>query len=63
MDTQKSHNSPESEEGEDEEIPDFTERMFYISGTRGMVIGLKRILHESGIHQNHVKVDFFPGFA
>ena len=46
-----------------EEIPDFEERMFYISGTRGMVIGLKRILHESGIHQNHVKVDFFPGFA
>jgi len=44
-------------------VPDYRERMFYISGTRAMVSDLKKILHELKVPLSHIKTDFFPGFA
>lgn len=43
--------------------PDFAERMFYISGPRQMVLAFQKTLKNAGIHKNHIKIDFFPGFA
>lgn len=45
------------------EIPDYKERMFYISGTYTMVSTFEKTLHELGVPRVHVKTDFFPGFA
>jgi ferredoxin-NADP reductase len=44
-------------------IPDFTERMFYVSGPQAMVQAVKRTLLGMGVHRSRIKVDFFPGFA
>jgi len=46
-----------------EEIPDFLERVFYISGPQPMVAGVEQILHQLGVKQNQIKKDFFPGLA
>jgi ferredoxin-NADP reductase len=43
--------------------PDFMDRMFYISGPRSMILTFQKALKDAGIHKNHVKTDFFPGFA
>jgi ferredoxin-NADP reductase len=45
------------------EIPDYRERMFYISGTHAMVTTFKEILRELGVPLTHIKIDFFPGFV
>ena len=45
------------------EIPDWHERMFYISGPHGMVTAFKKTLHDLGVPRTHIKTDFFPGFA
>ncbi len=46
-----------------QEIPDYSERMFYISGPHGMVKAFKKTLLEMGIPRRRIKSDFFPGFA
>lgn len=43
--------------------PDFKERMFYISGPRSMVVAFQETLTDARIHTDHIKTDFFPGFA
>ncbi len=45
------------------EIPDWRERMFYLSGTHAMTTVFKRTLREMGVPARNVKTDFFPGFA
>jgi ferredoxin-NADP reductase len=45
------------------EIPDYRERMFYISGPRAMVTAFEKTLSELGVPLTHIKTDFFPGFA
>lgn len=45
------------------EIPDYRERLFYISGPRGMVEAFRKTLKHMGIHRSQIKIDFFPGFA
>ena len=45
------------------EIPDYRARIFYISGTRAMVMSFEKILGELGVPRAHIKIDFFPGFA
>jgi ferredoxin-NADP reductase len=45
------------------EIPDYGERVFYISGTHAMTNSFEKILREMGIPRAHIKTDFFPGFA
>jgi len=44
-------------------IPDYRERMFYISGTHTMVSAFKKTLAEIGVPRTQIKTDFFPGFA
>jgi ferredoxin-NADP reductase/Na+-translocating ferredoxin:NAD+ oxidoreductase RnfD subunit len=45
------------------EMPDYAERMFYISGTHAMTNEFRRTLRRMGIPRAHIKTDFFPGFA
>lgn len=46
-----------------EEVPDFMDRMFYISGPRSMVATFQDTLKKLGIPRNRIKTDFFPGFV
>ncbi|HEY4503479.1 MAG TPA: RnfABCDGE type electron transport complex subunit D [Candidatus Paceibacterota bacterium] len=46
-----------------EEIPDYPERYFYISGTQNMVVAFDKMLKKLGVPKNHIKKDFFPGFV
>lgn len=45
------------------EIPDYKDRAFYISGPHGMVSAFERVLAEMGVPSSHIIVDFFPGFV
>lgn len=45
------------------EVPDFKERVFYISGSHGMVTAFKKMLRELGVARKNIKTDFFPGLA
>lgn len=44
-------------------VPDFTERMFYISGSHGMIMAFEKTLSKMGVQPSHIKTDFFPGFV
>ncbi len=44
------------------EVSDYRERIFYISGTHKMVTAFKKILRDIGVPQTQIKTDFFPGF-
>ncbi len=46
-----------------EKIPDFKERIFYISGTGEMVRTMKGMLSVIGIKKRKIITDFFPGFV
>lgn len=46
-----------------EEIPDWKNRMYYLSGPHGMVSGFKQVLKDMGINSKQIKIDFFPGYA
>jgi ferredoxin-NADP reductase/Na+-transporting NADH:ubiquinone oxidoreductase subunit NqrB len=46
-----------------EEIPDYAERLFYLSGTHVMVEAVRDALGELGVHRSHIKEDFFPGYV
>ncbi len=45
------------------EVPDYSDRTFYVSGPRSMVVKFERILKDLGVSRSRIKVDFFPGFA
>ena len=45
------------------EIPDFSERLFYLSGPQSMVVGYETVLKKLGVHQKNIKKDFFPGLT
>ena len=45
------------------EIPDFTSRHFYLSGPNAMVETYEKLLKKLGVRDNHIKKDYFPGFA
>jgi ferredoxin-NADP reductase len=44
-------------------IPDYRERIFYISGPQAMVRDLRKMLLKMGVRRSRIKTDFFPGFA
>ncbi len=46
-----------------ETIPDFADRMFYLSGPHGMVVAFEALLYKIGVPRRHIKTDYFPGFA
>lgn len=44
-------------------VPDYRERVFYVSGPQAMVQAVRRMLIGMGVRRSRIKVDFFPGFA
>lgn len=46
-----------------EEVPDYMERTFYVSGPHTMVTAFKEILKNMGVKKGSIKTDYFPGFA
>jgi len=44
-------------------VPDYKERIFYLSGSQAVVKGCQDILHRMGIPQTHIKTDYFPGLV
>ena len=44
------------------EIPDFRERIFYISGPHAMVENYYSVLRTMGIPRRQIRTDYFPGF-
>lgn len=45
------------------QIPDWRERLFYISGPELMVRAIAKMLSEMGIGNNNIKRDYFPGYT
>lgn len=45
------------------EIPDFKERLFYVSGPQNMVNGYEKVLREMKVSHKRIKKDFFPGLT
>jgi ferredoxin-NADP reductase/Na+-translocating ferredoxin:NAD+ oxidoreductase RnfD subunit len=43
-------------------IPDYTERIFYISGPNAMVDAIKQHLIHLGVSRKHIKTDHFSGY-
>ena len=46
-----------------EEVPDYKERFFYISGPNLMVTLFENNLKKIGVKKSHIKTDYFPDFA
>lgn len=46
-----------------QEIPDYRERVFYLSGPYTMVHAFEDVLTGMGVHETRIKKDFFPGFV
>jgi ferredoxin-NADP reductase len=46
-----------------QEVPDYEERTFYLSGPQGMVHAFKDMLISMGVGRSNIKTDYFPGFA
>ena len=44
-------------------VPDYMDRTFYLSGPHAMIEGFDQTLRSMGVHELHIKKDFFPGFA
>lgn len=44
-------------------VPDYKDRMYYISGPHTMVSGYQDLLHSMEIPSSHIIVDYFPGFV
>ncbi len=44
------------------EIPDFADRTFYLSGPNGMVEHYQDMLHELGVKPRHIVTDYFSGY-
>ncbi len=45
------------------EVPDWRDRMFYLSGPHSMVTAFEQTLVGMGVARRNIKTDFFPGFA
>jgi len=44
-------------------VPDYSKRLYYLSGPHVLVEGFKKVLKSMGIENGRIKSDFFPGFA
>ena len=47
----------------EEEVPDYRDRHFYLSGPQSMINGFEKTLHAMGVGRTHINKDFFPGFT
>lgn len=45
------------------EVPDYLDRLFYISGSHSLVTSMKDQLQRIGVSSKNIKTDFFPGYA
>lgn len=45
-----------------DEVPDWKNCLFYLSGPNALVSSYKKILLDSGIRPNSIRTDYFPGF-
>lgn len=45
------------------EIPDFQQRIFYISGTQAMVTAMQKLLAGLGVPDYQIKYDYFSGYT
>jgi len=45
-----------------QEIPDYLERTYFISGPHSLVSACEKVLFELDIPKNQIKTDYFPGF-
>lgn len=43
-------------------VPDFAERLFYLSGPNAMVVNYKHLLQQIGVKRWHIKTDYFSGY-
>ncbi len=46
-----------------DEVPDYNERLFYLSGSHEMVARFEQVLKDMKIPSSQIKIDFFPGYA
>jgi len=46
-----------------EEMPDYLERLFYVSGSEPMVMAFGKLLAGMGVKRANVKRDYFPGYG
>jgi glycine betaine catabolism B len=46
-----------------EDLPDYQERLFYLSGPHAMVTGFEETLKKLGVKENKIIKDYFPGFV
>lgn len=46
-----------------EEVPDYKDRLFYLSGPQMMITATKKVLKEIGINEGQIKTDYFPGLV
>jgi ferredoxin-NADP reductase len=46
-----------------QEVPDFMQRIFYLSGPHAMVNAYEETLKNMGVPEKQIKIDFFPGFV
>jgi len=44
------------------EVPDWPERLFYVSGPEPMVKAMEKILQNMGVPRNRIVRDYFPGY-
>lgn len=44
-------------------VPDYRERIFYVSGPQAMVSATRKTLRDLGVPARRIKTDFFPGLA
>lgn len=44
------------------DLPDYKDRIYYLSGPNMMVSSYKDMLRKAGIPGRHIKTDYFPGF-
>ena len=44
-------------------IPDYLDRIFYVSGPQAMVKAMRDLLVDMGVPRRHIKVDYFSGYA
>jgi ferredoxin-NADP reductase len=45
------------------QVPDFAQRLFFLSGPMPMVTSLRHTLRGLGVPPWHIRTDFFPGLA
>ncbi len=46
-----------------QEVPDFEDCLYFISGPHQMVVAMRDILKDLGIHQAQIKTDYFTGYT